>query len=106
MSLLHLTDDTFEQEVLKYDGVALVDFWAPWCGPCVALGPTIEEISNQYDGKVKVAKVNVDEERAIAEKYMIMSIPSVMVFKNGEVVETLVGLRPSDDYTDALDRAL
>jgi len=106
MSLLHFTDDSFENEVLKYNGVALVDFWAPWCGPCQALGPVIEEISNEYEGKAKVGKVNVDEERAIAEKYMIMSIPSVMIFKNGELVDTLVGLRAKEDYTEALDKAL
>lgn len=106
MELLHFTDDSFENEILKYDGVALVDFWAPWCGPCLALTPTIEEIAKQYDGKAKVGKVNVDEERGLAEKYMVMSIPSVMVFKNGELVDTLVGLRPADDYTDALDKVL
>ncbi len=106
MSLIHFTDDSFENEVLKYEGVALVDFWAPWCGPCQALGPVIEEISNEYEGKAKIGKVNVDEEREIAEKYMVMSIPSVMVFKNGELVDTLVGLRPEEDYTEALDKIL
>jgi len=106
MSLLHFTDDSFENEVSKYDGVALVDFWAPWCGPCQALGPVIEEISNEYEGKAKVGKVNVDEEREVAEKYMVMSIPSVMVFKNGELVNTLVGLRPKEDYLDAIDSVL
>ena len=106
MSLIHFTDDTFQDEVLNYQGVVLVDFWAPWCGPCQALGPTIENIANQYEGKAKVGKVNVDEERATAEKYMVMSIPTVLVIKNGEVVDTLVGLRPIDDYTEALDKAL
>ncbi|NTV79793.1 MAG: thioredoxin, partial [Clostridiales bacterium] len=83
MSLIHFTDDSFENEVLKYEGVALVDFWAPWCGPCQALGPVIEEISNEYEGKAKVGKVNVDEEREVAERYMVMSIPTVLVIKNG-----------------------
>lgn len=106
MSLIHFTDDSFENEVLKYEGVALVDFWAPWCGPCQALGPVIEEIANEYEGKAKVGKVNVDEEREIAEKYMVMSIPTVLVIKNGEVVNTLVGLRPKEDYLDAIDSAL
>lgn len=106
MSLIHLTDESFETEVLKYDGVVLADFWAPWCGPCQALGPVIEEISNEYEGKAKVGKVNVDEEREIAEKYMVMSIPSVMIFKNGELVNTLVGLRPKEDYLDAIDSVL
>lgn len=106
MELLHFTDDTFENEVLKYDGVAMVDFWAPWCGPCQALTPTIEEIAQDFEGKVKVGKVNVDEERELAEKYMVMSIPSVMIFKNGELIETLVGLRPKTDYTDALEKSV
>lgn len=106
MSLIHFTDDSFENEVLKYEGVALVDFWAPWCSPCQALGPVIEEISNEYEGKAKVGKVNVDEEREVAQKYMVMSIPTVMVIKNGEVVNTLVGLRPKEDYLDAIDSAL
>ena len=106
MSLIHFTDDSFENEVLKYEGVALVDFWAPWCGPCQALGPVIEEIANEYEGKAKVGKVNVDEERSTAERYMVMSIPTVLVIKNGELVDTLVGLRPKEDYLDALDSNL
>ena len=106
MSLIHFTDDTFQDEVLNYEGVVLVDFWAPWCGPCMSLGPVIEDIANGYDGKAKVGKVNVDEERSTAEKYMVMSIPTVLVIKNGEVVDTLVGLRPKEDYLDALDSNL
>ena len=106
MSLLHFTDDTFQDEVLNYEGVVLVDFWAPWCGPCMSLGPVIEDIANEYEGKAKVGKVNVDEERSTAEKYMVMSIPTVLVIKNGEIVDTLVGLRPKEDYLDALDSNL
>jgi len=106
MSLLHFTDDTFQDEVLNYQGVALVDFWAPWCGPCMALGPVIEEIAKEYEGKAKIGKVNVDEEREVAQKYMVMSIPTVLVIKNGEVVNTLVGLRPKEDYFDAIDSVL
>ena len=106
MSLLHFTDDNFQDEVLNYEGVVLVDFWAPWCGPCMSLGPVIEDIANEYEGKAKVGKVNVDEERSTAEKYMIMSIPTVLVIKNGEIVDTLVGLRPKEDYLDALDSNL
>ena len=102
----NISQNDFQTEVLDFKGKVLVDFWAPWCGPCMALGPTIENIANQYEGKAKVGKVNVDEERATAEKYMVMSIPTVLVIKNGEVVDTLVGLRPIDDYTDALDKVL
>jgi thioredoxin 1 len=106
MSLIHFTDDTFQDEVLNYEGVVMVDFWAPWCGPCQALGPTIEQVANEYDGKAKIGKVNVDEEGSTAQKYMVMSIPTVLVIKNGEVVNTLVGLRPKDDYIAALDANL
>ena len=106
MSLIHFTDDTFKDEVLNYEGVVLVDFWAPWCGPCQALGPTIEALAGEYEGKAKVGKVNVDEEGSTAQQYMVMSIPTVMVFKNGELVNTLVGLRPKEDYLDAIDSAL
>ncbi len=106
MSLIHFTDETFENDVLKYEGVALVDFWAPWCGPCQALGPTIEEIAKKYEGKAKIGKINVDEERSTAERYMVMSIPTVLIIKNGEVVDTLVGLRPQSDYEEALNRLL
>ena len=106
MSLIHFTDDSFKDEVLNYEGVVLVDFWAPWCGPCQALGPTIEALAGEYEGKAKVGKVNVDEEGSTAQQYMVMSIPTVMVFKNGEVVDTLVGLRPKDDYSSALNSNL
>lgn len=106
MGVLHFTDESFEEEVLKYEGVVLVDFWAPWCGPCMALAPTIENVANQFDGKAKVGKVNVDEESGLAEKYMIMSIPSILVFKDGQVVDTLVGLRPITDYSEAVERVL
>jgi thioredoxin 1 len=106
MSLIHFTDDTFKDEVLNYEGVVLVGFWAPWCGPCQALGPTIEALAGEYEGKAKVGKVNVDEEGSTAQQYMVMSIPTVMVFKNGEVVDTLVGLRPKDDYSSALNSNL
>ena len=106
MSLIHFTDDSFKDEVLNYEGVVLVDFWAPWCGPCQALGPTIEALAGEYEGKAKVGKVNVDEEGSTAQQYMVMSIPTVMVFKNGEVVNTLVGLRAKEDYSSALDANL
>lgn len=106
MSLIHFTDDTFKDEVLNYEGVVLVDFWAPWCGPCQALGPTIEALAGEYEGKAKVGKVNVDEEGSTAQQYMVMSIPTVMIFKNGEVVDTLVGLRSKEDYMASLDSNL
>lgn len=94
---LALTSANFESEVLKSDIPVLVDFWATWCGPCRALAPTIEELATELDGKVKVAKINVDEERDLAQKYNVMSIPTLIVFKNGEVAETAVGTRPKED---------
>lgn len=106
MSLLHFTDDSFESEVLDFKGVVLVDFWAPWCGPCRMVGPIIEEVASDMEGKVRVGKLNVDEENAVAGKYGIMSIPTVMIFKDGEVVDTLIGLQGKESYLEALNSHL
>lgn len=97
-----ITDTAFENDVLKSETPVLVDFWAPWCGPCRMLGPTIEKISEQAGDKAKVYKMNVDENPVTAQKYGISSIPTVMVFKNGEVAQSLVGVQPEQTYTDAL----
>lgn len=101
---LELTDVNFEQEVLKSDEPVLVDFWAPWCGPCRTVGPLIEDLAPAYDGKVKVGKVNVDENPNTASRYGIMSIPSILLFKNGEVVDTLVGVQSRETYEKAMDK--
>lgn len=93
MAEIIITKENFENEVLNSDKPVLVDFWAQWCGPCRMLGPIIEEIANDYEGKVKVGKVNVDEQPNLASKYGIASIPTVIVFKNGKPEKTLVGLR-------------
>ena len=93
MAEIIITEENFENEVLNSDKPVLVDFWAQWCGPCRMLGPIIEEIANDYEGKVKVGKVNVDEQPNLASKYGIASIPTVIVFKNGKPEKTLVGLR-------------
>ena len=100
MAEIKLTDQNFEQEVLHADLPVLVDFWASWCGPCQMLAPVIAEIAEEYAGKVKVGKVNVDEWPELAEKFGIMSIPTVLVFKNGKLVKTAVGLHDKGGLAD------
>ncbi len=102
MAEIKLTDQNFEQEVLHADLPVLVDFWASWCGPCRMLSPVIAEIAEEYAGKVKVGKVNVDEQPNLANRYGIASIPTVMLFKNGEVVNTSLGYRPKNDLETML----
>jgi thioredoxin 1 len=91
MALVHLTDDNFKKEVLESVLPVLVDFWAPWCGPCKLIGPLIEESAKEFVGKLKVAKVNVDESSRAATQYGIMSIPTLMFFKGGKVMDQVVG---------------
>jgi thioredoxin 1 len=86
------TDANFEAEVLKSDKLSVVDFWAPWCGPCLALGPTIEALATEYSGKVNIGKVNVDENSELSMRYDIISIPCILFIKNGEVVDRVTGL--------------
>lgn len=93
-----VTKATFEQEVLLAKIPVLVDFWAPWCGPCRMLTPALEELARELDGKAKVVKVNVDEEPELAAKYGIMSIPTVIAFKNGQAAGKTIGFRPKDEF--------
>jgi thioredoxin 1 len=86
-----LKDSTFDQEVLKSDTPVLVDFWAVWCGPCKAIAPVVEDLAQKYKGKLKVAKMDVDENQAVAQQYGIRSIPTVLFFKGGRVVDTVIG---------------
>ncbi len=102
MAEINLTNDMFEQEVLQSDVPVLVDFWATWCGPCRMVAPIVEEIADEYDGKVKVCKVNVDEEEDLAMRFGIASIPTLMVFKNGECTDTQVGFAPKDQILGML----
>jgi thioredoxin 1 len=106
MSLIHFTDENFKEEVVDYKGVVLVDFWAPWCGPCQMVGPSIEELATEMEGKAKVGKVNVDEEGSLGQEYQIMSIPAVYVFKDGEVVERLIGAMGKESYKEAIEKYL
>ncbi len=105
-AVVNLTDDTFESEVLNSQEPVLVDFWAEWCQPCKMLGPTIDELAGDYDGKAKVGKMNIDEHREVAAQLGVMSIPTVMIFKGGEMVKNLVGLNNKQTYAEALDAAM
>lgn len=98
-----VTDSTFEASVLKSDLPVLVDFWAPWCGPCRAVGPVIDELSSEYAGKIRVFKMNVDENPATPTKYGIRAIPTLIVFKGGNVVEQRTGALPKDEIKQILD---
>lgn len=101
-----LNEKNFEAEVLQSDIPVLVDFWAAWCGPCRMVAPVVERLAEDYDGRVKVAKVNVDEEQTLAANYRVASIPMLFIFKNGEVVSQLVGARPYEELAAALDEAI
>ena len=103
---LQITDASFEEVVLKSDKPVLVDCWATWCGPCRMLGPVIEEIATEYEGRVVVGKVDVDSNQDYAAKYGVRNIPTVLVFQNGEVVGRQVGVAPKNTYTEALDSLL
>ncbi|MBP5440806.1 MAG: thioredoxin [Fibrobacter sp.] len=102
MTELQITKDNFEQEVLKSDKPVLIDFWAPWCGPCRMLSPTIAEIAEECKDKVKVGKVNVDEESELAAMFRVSSIPLLVVMKDGKVVNSSVGVRPKDQILKML----
>ena len=101
-----LTSDNFESEVATYEGTVLVDFWAPWCGPCRMVGPVVEELAKDYAGKVKVGKLNTDDAPDIASKFGIRSIPTLLFFKNGAVVQQLVGAYPKSKISEKLESAM
>ncbi len=103
---LEITDATFEEVVLKSDKPVLVDFWAAWCGPCRMVGPIVDEIHNEYDGKAVVGKVDVDANQEFAAKYGVRNIPTVLIFKDGEVVGKQVGVAPKNVYTEKIDAAM
>jgi len=100
------TDGNFEGEVLKSDKPVLIDFWAPWCGPCKAIGPLVEELAESYSGKVKIMKMNVDDNQKSAASFGIRSIPTLMMFKDGKVADTLVGLAPKEKLEEFIKKSL
>ncbi len=104
--VIHLSNGEFETQVLKSDLPVLVDFYADWCGPCHAIAPTIDALSNEFEGKVKFVKVDVDANQEVASRYDIMSIPTIMLFENGRVEDSIVGAYPASVYKQHIERAL
>lgn len=102
MAEITITKDNFEQEVVNSTQPVLVDFWASWCGPCKMLSPVISELAEEYEGKVKVGKVNVDEEPELAATFKVASVPTVVLFKDGEIAETSVGYRPKQQLEEMI----
>jgi thioredoxin 1 len=105
-ALIHVGDGDFEEVILKADRPALVDFWAPWCGPCKAIGPTVEALAVQYRDQIKVAKVNIDDHPKTAATYGVMSIPTLLLFKEGKLLDTLIGLVSKDRLEAFIRKAL
>ena len=101
-----IEDSNFNEVVLQAKTPVLVDFWAPWCGPCRMVAPVVEELANEYEGRVSFGKLNVDESPKIASQYGIMSIPTLILFKDGQPVDTIIGFRPKDELKRNLDAAL
>lgn len=106
MAVKEVTDQTFESEVLQNPGVTLIDFWAPWCGPCRMLSPIVEELAQTYGDRATIAKMNVDDNPETPGRYGIQGIPTLMLFKDGELVDTMVGLQPKEVLAERLEAAL
>jgi len=103
MSVLTLDEKSFKSEVTEGKGLAIVDFWAPWCGPCQIMGPILEEFEKEAEGKVKVGKINVDEVGAVAQQFGVMSIPTLIIFKDGKNVKQLVGVQPKESLFSEIE---
>ena len=106
MADLNFTDQTFQQEVLENKGPVVVDFWAPWCGPCRMVSPVIDELAKEYEGKIKIGKMNVDENSQVPGQYGVMSIPSIVFFKNGQPFKTMVGAQSKESYKQEIEQMI
>ena len=106
MSIEAVNDENFENQVINADGPVLVDFWAPWCGPCKAIGPVVEDLAEEYDGQVSIAKMNVDDNPVTPGKYGIRAIPTLILFKDGEVVDQVTGAVGKSQLVDLISKAL
>ena len=106
MATKKVTDENFEQEVLKANKPTLVDFWAEWCGPCKAISPIFEELSEKYGEKIKFMKINVDNNSEVASKYKVMAIPTLIIFDKSEIIETIVGAAPKDHYEKIIEKTI
>ena len=106
MALVKITDDNFEEEVLKSDKPVLIDFWATWCGPCRMIAPIVEEMATEYDGKAKIGKLDVDSNQQTSIKYGVRSIPTLLLFKGGELKETIIGAVPKAQLVNKLESVL
>jgi thioredoxin 1 len=104
--LVHLNDTNYEEQISKSDKPVLVDFWAPWCGPCKAIGPLVEEISEAYKDRAVIAKINVDENQKAASAYGVRSIPTLILFKDGKIFDTIIGLAPKERLEELINKAL
>jgi thioredoxin 1 len=104
MSIVNITDDTFKNEISK--GLVLVDFWAPWCGPCKMIAPVLEEINEEMGDQVKIAKLNVDDNQVTTGEFGVMSIPTLLLFKDGEVVEKVIGFQPKENLVEVISKHL
>ena len=104
--VVHVTDATFEQEVIKAATPVLVDFWAPWCGPCRAIGPIVDELAGEYEGRLKVVKINVDDNPQVPARFGVRGIPNLLILKSGEVKEQILGAVPKQQLVRAVDNAI